>query len=292
MKCLYSPDQHRRKKINMAVSKRLRFEVLRRDNHACRYCGRPAPGVKLTVDHVIPVALGGSDSPTNLVTACSDCNGGKSSTSPSAAVVANVERDQLRWAQAIEIAAEMQDDQQHEKDANWSAFARAWESWASVWRPSVKVAPLPDNWKHSIEALRTSGLPSRMWPDIIEAAMTVPGVQDHFRYCCGIAWRRVREIQERAREIIERQDHELMQSILEGWRELGSIADAWCEEWRDASPDGIEPEATPQEFKDTLGSLVKAGLSMEEMRLVARRAGSNLDCNLMAYLPDGDEAGN
>lgn len=41
----------------MSVSKRLRFEVLRRDNHTCRYCGSSAPEVKLTIDHVVPVAL-------------------------------------------------------------------------------------------------------------------------------------------------------------------------------------------------------------------------------------------
>ena len=56
----------------MAVSKRTRFEVLRRDNHTCRYCGQSAPDVKLTVDHVLPVALGGHDDPTNLVAACKD----------------------------------------------------------------------------------------------------------------------------------------------------------------------------------------------------------------------------
>ena len=39
----------------MAVSKRTRYEVLRRDNHACRYCGASAPDAKLTVDHVLPV---------------------------------------------------------------------------------------------------------------------------------------------------------------------------------------------------------------------------------------------
>lgn len=57
----------------MAVSKRTRFEVLRRDNHTCRYCGQAAPDVKLTVDHVTPVALGGTDDPANLVTACAEC---------------------------------------------------------------------------------------------------------------------------------------------------------------------------------------------------------------------------
>lgn len=43
----------------MAVSKRLRFEVLKRDNYTCRYC-RASDG-ELTIDHVTPVALGGTD---------------------------------------------------------------------------------------------------------------------------------------------------------------------------------------------------------------------------------------
>ena len=40
----------------MAVSKRTRFEVLRRDNFTCRYCR--STDNELTVDHVTPVALG------------------------------------------------------------------------------------------------------------------------------------------------------------------------------------------------------------------------------------------
>lgn len=59
----------------MSVSKRLRFEILRRDNHACRYCGATAAEGPLTIDHVLAVALGGTDEASNLVTACSwpDC---------------------------------------------------------------------------------------------------------------------------------------------------------------------------------------------------------------------------
>lgn len=92
----------------MAVTKRTRFEVLRRDNHSCRYCGATAPDVKLTVDHVVPLALGGSDEPSNLVAACSACNSGKSSTSPDAAVVADVAADALKWSRAIQAAAAAQ----------------------------------------------------------------------------------------------------------------------------------------------------------------------------------------
>ena len=56
----------------------LRFRVLRRDNFTCQYCGRSAPDVELHVDHKVPFADGGSDSLSNLVTACAECNLGKS----------------------------------------------------------------------------------------------------------------------------------------------------------------------------------------------------------------------
>ena len=273
----------------MAVSKRLRYEILRRDSYTCRYCGRSAPEVPLRVDHVTPVALGGGDEPSNLVTACEDCNSGKTSSTPDAAVVADVQQHQLRWGRAMELAAQQQSGQQQEKEANWKAFEQAWNSWAAVWRPGVKVAELPDNWKQSVEALRVAGLTAQMWPDIVETGMTNPGVQDHFRYCCGIAWRQVRELQERAREILEQQDRELMQTILDGWRELGTVADEWCDAWRDASPDGIEPGETPQEFKDSLSRGISAGLSIESLRAAARRAGASLDADLMAHLSDGGE---
>jgi len=61
-----------------ALSKRVRFEVLKRDDFQCRYCGARAPDVALEVDHIDPVSGGGSDDFLNLVTACEDCNRGKS----------------------------------------------------------------------------------------------------------------------------------------------------------------------------------------------------------------------
>lgn len=59
------------------ISKKLRFEMLRRDESTCRYCGRSAPDVELHVDHVVPRAKGGLTISENLVTACADCNLGK-----------------------------------------------------------------------------------------------------------------------------------------------------------------------------------------------------------------------
>lgn len=67
------PRRHKRKQL----SRRLRFEVLARDHFTCRYCGRSAPNVPLEVDHILPVAEGGTSTRDNLLTACHDCNSGK-----------------------------------------------------------------------------------------------------------------------------------------------------------------------------------------------------------------------
>lgn len=60
-----------------AVSVRMRFEVFKRDDFTCRYCGRKSPDVVLEVDHVVPVCEGGTNDSMNLVTSCWDCNRGK-----------------------------------------------------------------------------------------------------------------------------------------------------------------------------------------------------------------------
>jgi hypothetical protein len=60
------------------ISNSLRFEVFQRDQHTCQYCGRRVPEVELEVDHVIPVARGGTDAFENLITSCRECNSGKS----------------------------------------------------------------------------------------------------------------------------------------------------------------------------------------------------------------------
>lgn len=62
----------------MSLSVRTRFEVFKRDRFTCGYCGNHPPDVLLEVDHVTPRAAGGTDAIENLVTACWDCNHGKS----------------------------------------------------------------------------------------------------------------------------------------------------------------------------------------------------------------------
>lgn len=60
-----------------AISKKIRFEVFKRDNFTCQYCGKMAPDVVLEIDHINPIANGGDNNILNLITSCHDCNRGK-----------------------------------------------------------------------------------------------------------------------------------------------------------------------------------------------------------------------
>ncbi len=80
----YQYESIKRRKMNRAQFERqkmtpaLRYEVLRRDNFRCKICGRSQEdGVKLHVDHILPVSKGGKTEMNNLRTLCEDCNLGK-----------------------------------------------------------------------------------------------------------------------------------------------------------------------------------------------------------------------
>lgn len=180
----------------MAVTKRLRYEILRRDNHTCRYCGGAAPDVKLTVDHVIPSALGGGDEATNLVTACADCNAGKTSTSPDAPIVADVNQDALRWARAMEVAAAIQRGKFGQVQMYVDTFDEEWRSWGSDESPPERS---PD-WRRTIERFFEAGLEFSRLTDAVERAMTAHNIPTYrvWRYFCGICWTIIRERTEMA----------------------------------------------------------------------------------------------
>ena len=76
------PAGRRTRRARDPIRAQMRFRVLQRDGFRCRYCGRPggAPGVVLHVDHVVPLAARGCSTEDNLLTACEECNLGKSTT--------------------------------------------------------------------------------------------------------------------------------------------------------------------------------------------------------------------
>ena len=60
------------------VTESVRYNVMKRDGFRCTICGRDASdGVKLHIDHIIPVSKGGKSTMDNLRTLCEECNRGK-----------------------------------------------------------------------------------------------------------------------------------------------------------------------------------------------------------------------
>lgn len=182
------------------VSRRLRFEILRRDNYTCRYCGASAPDAPLTVDHVIPRALGGDDEPTNLVTACQDCNSGKGSTSPDEATVADVEEKALQWAKAIERAAVIRRGELDDEATIIDAF---YNEWREYFRSDEGLFRSGD-WEASIRRFLARGLTLDDLKRFIYAtAVSSASWSQSFRYFCGCCWREISDREELARRLIE-----------------------------------------------------------------------------------------
>lgn len=169
------------------LSKRVRFEVFKRDSFKCMYCGAHPPAAVLHVDHVIALAAGGSDDPDNLVTACDTCNLGKGardlsvapqSLADKAAEVAERE-EQLRGYQAVLEARRQRLD-----DEAWRVL--------DMFHPNTESVPR-DQFNSVRRFVDTLGVHVVM--DAAEVALTAGNVsyRNVFRYFCGVCWNRIRE---------------------------------------------------------------------------------------------------
>lgn len=218
----------------MAVSKRTRFEVLRRDDHTCRYCGQSAPDVKLHVDHVIPIALGGTDDPSNLAAACADCNIGKASTSPSELKVAEVSDATLRFIVLARQAWALKEGRVDE--------ARAFEDEVSTFIDF----PKPETWRHSVNRWYVLGTPLAI---ISDAAMKAAakydpyGNTDRFKYFCGIVWNQIREVNSAIEEHLDTSGQFISDDDLDALVEGLAATVPTLEKLLQSVVDGTYPEA-------------------------------------------------
>ncbi len=70
---------------SLSTTRRLHL-FLKAQGH-CQACGwRLSPGTRWEVDHIIPVALGGSDHGDNLQVLCAACHGSKTATADAPAL--------------------------------------------------------------------------------------------------------------------------------------------------------------------------------------------------------------
>lgn len=171
-----------------SISKKLRFEVFKRDGFKCAYCGAvPSATVLLECDHIKPVVEGGTNEIDNLVTACWDCNRGKGGRSltavpqsleEKAAEVAEREAQIRAYHQILEAKKARQDE----------------ELWSVA---DVYMARFGDDGilRSRLASIRMF-LSQLDYFDVLEAMEIA--VDKHysrgpvFKYFCGICWRKIK----------------------------------------------------------------------------------------------------
>ena len=171
----------------MSVSKRTRFEVLKRDDHTCQYCGASAPDATLHVDHVMPKSLGGSNKPDNLLTACKDCNTGKGSSNLDDAKVAALSDRAAHYALTMKHAATAMRADYEQFSDYYDVFESEWGKWSMV---DAQTIPLPADNRPSIFAWWKAGFPEDALVDAINITMARNGIESgqRWRYFCGVVW--------------------------------------------------------------------------------------------------------
>jgi 5-methylcytosine-specific restriction enzyme A len=58
----------------ISIPPEVRKYVFTRDNYQCKSCGKTNLETTLNIDHIIPLAQGGSNDISNLQTLCQNCN--------------------------------------------------------------------------------------------------------------------------------------------------------------------------------------------------------------------------
>lgn len=172
-----------------SIGKSVRFEVFKRDRFTCQYCGATPPNAVLEVDHIHPVASGGTNEEGNLVTACFNCNRGKAARLLTVAPEALTERA-ARVAEAEEQLAGYR--------AVMQALAERKE--ADVWLVVEALFGEQETTHVRFESIKRF-LERLPLESVIEAAGIARGAYGigrgrarRFKYFCGVCWRKIGEL--------------------------------------------------------------------------------------------------
>ncbi len=79
---LVGPAKIFQRKVRYEISGAIQQKVWFADSFFCAYCGISMGKAKMTIDHFIPLELGGHNDPSNFLTACAACNKKKANMDP------------------------------------------------------------------------------------------------------------------------------------------------------------------------------------------------------------------
>jgi hypothetical protein len=120
------------------ISKKIRFEVFKRDSFKCQYCGATAPEVILHVDHIKPVFEGGKNELLNYVTACEACNLGKGKRTLDDKTIAEKQKAQMDELNERRLQLEMMMKwREGLSEIDDTKFKYAQEKWETLAMPFI-----------------------------------------------------------------------------------------------------------------------------------------------------------
>jgi hypothetical protein len=173
-----------------SLSKKLRFEVFKRDNFQCQYCGKSPPVVILEVDHVVPVSAAGKNTIDNLLCSCFDCNRGKGAT-PLDVVPLQVV---AKAAMEEEAESQLKAYQEILRSKRLRLEEEAWEV-AEIYSPGCSASGFNKAKLKSISLfIDRLGLHEVIHAMDIAVFKRI-GNAETFQYFCGICWGKIKGCQ-------------------------------------------------------------------------------------------------
>ncbi len=174
---------------------RTRFEVFKRDNFTCQYCGRTPPAVILHIDHIVPVSKGGGNDQLNLITACFECNLGKSNKPLSQVIAPISDQMEKEIERKKQIEAFNKFLMKRRKETDSDVTELGWY-WCNFFKEKK------NHWEFGTTRIATikrflTFIPKATIMESMDIAMSrVPVIRDNdestFKYFCGICWKKIR----------------------------------------------------------------------------------------------------
>ncbi len=172
------------------LSKKVRFDVFKRDYFQCQYCGNTPPSIVLEVDHIHPVSKGGDNDIDNLITACFDCNRGKRAESLNSIPQTLSDKTEMMLEKEAQLSEYKKIKTKISRRKN-----REVEKLNGLFNSHFKECTLNKTTKIKI---KSQFLPHIDIDDLLEsmefACSRLVGEPDEaYLYFCGICWNKIRE---------------------------------------------------------------------------------------------------
>lgn len=170
-----------------AISKKLRFDVFKRDGFSCQYCGATPPGVMLHVDHIHPVSLGGTNAIDNLITSCEPCNLGKGAASLTSIPESIGHKAEVLAEKMAQVKAFNRLIKAKEKQAE-----KVVDEVEAAFREYHPTYEFSNGYRRSVRNF-SEQIPAHMLVQYMHiACCRINSVADATKYFCGICWKQIK----------------------------------------------------------------------------------------------------